>query len=322
MIQRVVISRFFLPLYSGARIAKQTHLRRCEAKLEACKAAYDISRESLTIDTDFGQFVLTYCLFEPKNQTNTHTCIRIGGNIELLEGSIPKVLPLLRHAQEQHKSLRLIQVSLYAITQNEARWMPNKPDQLGAILLKFTEKIAEVKGYQIDSLIAHSFGSVIFEALKPTSKIPSILILDRMMPSVAKAIAHKYPYGVRSFLKIIAKAFHLNANPEAKLLSYLLSHPIEKRKVVVVEVEEDHYFSRKNGISHDFETALSSHGIEAVHLRCDPNAQLLNPFAHHAMPLDLIEPDAVNSPLMEGHPDLAASLVAYLFRDHQASIPS
>ena len=217
----------------------------------------------------------------------THTCLRIGGNDETLDGANLRIYPLLdSYTGESGKSssrigLRILQFSFYGHecqpsgSTGYEPWKPSDALEVGRVLFELIKDLQKKNSYKIDSLMCNSLGSLIFEGLEgiDPALLPKEIILDRALPSVWKAGANLYwpPRAYATYAGAYIAGW--GADPEKSLVKYfnhLQAHhqaELKGRRVVLIEVNDDRYFSGAGAYDKGFIPALQSTGI-AAHRKC------------------------------------------------------
>jgi hypothetical protein len=217
----------------------------------------------------------------------THTCLRIGGNDETLDGANLRIYPLLNaYLAELGKSnscgLRILQFSFYGhecrppgSTSKYESWKPSDAAEVGKVVFELIKELQKRDSYKIDSLLCNSLGSLVFEAVEGVDPalVPKEIILDRALPSVWKAGANLY-WAPRAYATYAgAYIAGWGADPEKSLVRYfkhLHAHhqaELKGRRVILIEVNDDRYFSGAGAFDKGFIPALESTGI-AAHRKC------------------------------------------------------
>ena len=221
----------------------------------------------------------------------THTCLRVGGNDETLDGANLRIYPLLdAHLAESGKSsscgLRILQFSFYGhechppgSTGKFEQWKPFDAAEVGQVAFALIKELQAKNSYKIDSVICNSLGSLIFEGLEGVDPalVPKEIILDRALPSVWKAGANLYwpPRAYATYAGAYIAGW--GADPEKSLVKYFKDlqthHPAELkgRRVVLIEVNDDRYFSGAGAYDKRFIPALEATGISAHRKRYEVN---------------------------------------------------
>lgn len=294
--------------------------------------------EEMQLDIGGEKYRLHMRMFESSSQgSNVHTCVRIGGNDETLDGANLRIYPLLAAYSEQNKSgkgLRLIQFSFYG---NECQpagttgWQPWKPvdaAEAGHVVFEQIRHLQEKKGYKVDSLYVSSLGNMIFDVLDGVDPafLPKALILDRPLSSIWKVGAKLYPLGVY-LLYPCACGAGFAANPEKALPKYFnylkMQRPTDlaNRKLVLIEVKEDRYFSGVGAFDNDFVSKLKSAGVPA-HRKCyDVNEIAYAKETNHSLASNLLfnseQKDSNEVFPVEPYESLASSIVKNVFLEER-----
>ncbi len=192
------------------------------------------------------------------------------------------------------KNLRLI---LFSYNGNEERlgvtesrrWEPLTIKELSEsplLVLKAFQK----SGVNVDSLMTTSLGNVMLESFKNIPQnadeqktVPSTLVINRGLTSVEKVAKQLYSRPVSDALYGAARLSGWDADPEQGLLDFLRKTG-KDREVVIIEAQEDSYFSKAGGFSSDYHTKIESLGAKVFRAAFYPF-----PFhtrAHHALSLE------------------------------------
>ncbi len=294
---------------------------------------HDVDAPSFSIDG--MEYKIHLRIFESNNPGSkaVHNCIRIGGSAETLDASNATVYPLLKsfeRTQRENPScpgLSITQFSLYGHSVKEQgssewkSWKPSGTKEIGAVFFHF------LKTMNIpDSMICHSLGSVIFEALGEVDpeRLPKTIVLDRAMPSVWK-VGEKL-YGTIAAYMLFGAAYTAgwSADPEKQLvnlfkrMSSRASHDLKERKIAVIEVSDDYYFSGPGAFSSNFTQQLERGGMQTFRHCFEPNQVTFHSRSHHALPLGMVTngPKAIDNPVlpMDPYQSVSDAIIRHLFR--------
>ncbi len=234
--------------------------------------------------------------------TETHTCVRIGGSDEALALTSIRLMPFLTafsdHA-DQTKNLRLIQLSLFDIDQQEGEkfsvWKPPTFNSVNKVVFALMDELRN-QGYSIDSMMCHSMGSASLDGLDEydPAKVPNILILDRALPSVWKVggqLLNPITYYIVYSLAYFSK---WTGDPEESLMRFFTkmkadpehSKSLADRKVVIIETIDDFYFSGYGAFDRNLAKTLNDLGVSAFQHQFSLNPIRFHPRAHHALSAD------------------------------------
>ncbi len=160
---------------------------------------------------------------------------------------------------------------------DSCRWNPLNIKELSTSPLIVLKAFQE-GGIKIDSLVTNSLGNVALSGLSRFADIvPQTIIINRGIPSVKKVTNQHYPFPLNHILYGVAKLSGWDADPERDLVKFTKNG--SQRKVIVIEAQQDFYFSGENGFASNFprETSL-------FHARFFPYP--IQSRAHHAIPLN------------------------------------
>ena len=173
------------------------------------------------------------------------------------------------------KKLRLI---LFSFNGNQEgffekkthRWEPLTLRELSkspwSVLKAFKEE-----GMEVDTLMTTSLGNVMLDRLKEISLqpegqavVPKTMIINRGFTSVKKIGDRFCSFPMNYFFHALARFSGWNADPEQQLLNFLESEKRNslsaQRKIVILEVLQDHYFSGKGAFAPDYHDKLNQLG--------------------------------------------------------------
>jgi hypothetical protein len=156
-------------------------------------------------------------------------------------------------------------------------------------------KALHAQDVQIDSLMTTSLGNVTLDGLRETRSqriadelIPTTLIVNRGLTSVAKVANHLYSFPFNYFLSGAARLLEWDADPEQGMLDLLqrnsqnVNNP--PRRVVMIEARNDYYFSGKGGFDPKIHEKMSDLG--ALVFRGVFYPFPLHVRSHHSVTLD------------------------------------
>jgi hypothetical protein len=174
---------------------------------------------------------------------NTHVAIRVGGADEVLALSHSRIKPYLKaHIKElDGKGLHFYQVTIRDMyDENGDRWRPDSFVQFSDLFFALLKELGHV-----DTIIAHSLGATVFEGLelRDPKDVPKNLVLDRSLPSLWKVGRTTHSVGVCCLLYRAARSIGFDTNPEVSVAAFCKQTDMRERKIVVIEVENDYYFS-------------------------------------------------------------------------------
>lgn len=286
---------------------------------------FDIHKmEDVSVKVGNKEYKLQVRIFADKEQEeHTHTCLRLGGNAETLNTSSAAVYPLLEsYVKERGENascpgLQLFQLSLYGHSVKEedsSEWKPWKPSEakeIGAVFFELLNHLKKMTSSQttFDSMICNSFSSVIFEALQEIDSeiLPKTLILDRALTSVWK-VGEKLR-GTTAAYVLCGGAYVAGwyADPEKQLVNLFSKmnstepESLKDREIIVIEVEDDFYFSGIGSFSPNFPSELN---IAAFRHSFSPCQATFHRRSHHALPLDKVTngPEAIDNPVLRLEP--------------------
>ena len=252
-----------------------------------------------------------------RSPKDTHTCLRVGGKDERSEVSDLRVYSFLEnHMQtngDRDKNLRVLQFSLhehqikvkkgYRIKVNKggqtkvihrewSTWEPTNSKEISRVFFAFLKHLEDKRNIHVDSLICHSLGSFVLDDLESLQGLPPLLILDRALPSVFKLGLKLYSIGGYPLYGIASLAGWAPA-PEDRLIKFFSTsagtQDLSHRKVVVIEVEEDYYFSGKGAFGPKFTEILRDLGMKVYRNSFTSNEFVYHTRAHHALPLNKLK---------------------------------
>lgn len=256
------------------------------------------------IDSVSYQFQIKF--YESKTGEKKHTCVRVGGRDETAETADVRVYPLLKayiqinKVRKDNDGLNILQLSLHdhkVKREGEkawSTWESGSAEETSRTFLAFLKHLRDERSICVDSLICHSLGSVILDAVNSQdAPLPKVLILDRALASVWKVGYKLYNPVVAYLLYAGAYIAGWGADPEKKLIQFFYQAKqqttLSDRKVVVIEVKSDWYFSGAGAFSEDFTEQLSKTGVK-THRKCfDPSAIEYHARAHHALSLSKLK---------------------------------
>ena len=276
-------------------------------------------------------------VYESINGDRKHTCLRVGGRDETAQSADIRAYPLLKAYTQANKlknykeGLCILQLSLHdhkVKKTNENKWRPwesGSAEETSRAFFAFLKHLQQNCYIQIDSLICHSLGSVVLEAVDSEDvPLPPLLILDRALPSVWKVGCKLYNPIVAYLLYGGAYIAGWGADPEQRLTQFFNKDQKQTghldRKVVLIEVKSDWYFSGPGAFADDFTDKLNKSGIEA-HRKCfSLNDIAYHPRAHHALSLGKIKnggtQDQSDTLPLQPYESAASGIIKYLmFKD-------
>lgn len=283
--------------------------------------------QEIAVSMNNIQFFLQVHIYETHGEyTKIHTCLRIGGRDETLETSDLRVYPLLKayvKAKDgaEQAGLRIIQFSLHGHCNGSTKqpWEPKDSSEIGNLFFAFLQKMQE--SYVIDSLICHSLGSIVMESLDHKKhKLPPIVILDRSFTSVWKV-------GCRFYNPVVAYVLYAGAllsgwaiAPEIFLKKYFQEQrqelSLSNRKVILIEVKNDHYFAGKGAFDDSFTQELNRMGIGTFRKSFEPNNIAFHERSHHCLALNKLKNGKAidNNPIMplQAYESAAFGLMKFL----------
>ncbi len=191
------------------------------------------------------------------------------------------------------KNLRLI---LFSYNGNQERRDPTESRRWEPLTIKelsesplLVLKAFQKSGVEVDSLVTTSLGNVMVDSFKDIPQnsdeqkaVPQILVINRGLTSVKKVANQLFSFPFNYILYGAAKLTGWNADPEQGLLDFL-GKADKGREVVMIEAQEDFYFSKASGFSSDYHTKIENLGAKVFRAAFYPF-----PFhtrAHHALSL-------------------------------------
>ncbi len=310
------------------------------AAREQILKTFRMRTERWELQIDRSSYLLEIKIYESLDKQDKHTCIRVGGKDETQDVSDARVYPLLKayvqtnRAQQANQGLRILQFCLHGHqtkSQGEPSWSPWKPAEareLSRIFLAFLKDLQETLNIPVHSLICCSMGSLVFEDLDAArDALPKLLLLDRPLTSVWKVASKLYNPVVAYMLYGGAYIAGWAADPEKSLTRFFANLGVRQaasmghRKVVIIEVKEDWYFSGSSAFSDRFTTDLNQAGIRAHRERFHPNEILYHARSHHALPLNKLrnnhKQDDTSILPLQPHESAAAGIIKYLMLPDQ-----
>jgi hypothetical protein len=287
--------------------------------------AFEMRTQEFEFQVGNTSYQLQVKIYDSRNNQSKHTCVRVGGKDETLEVSDVRVYPLLKaYVQEgREEGLCILQVSLHGHqtkTQEEESWRSWKPSEaveVGRVFLAFLKKSQR----EVHSLICHSMGSLVLEGLdSEDADLPPVLILDRALPSIWKVGCKLYNpiacYSLYGGACISGWA----ADPEKKLIEFFKKPSqqvtLSNRKVVIIEVREDWYFSGPGAFSEGFIEDLKQAGVPSYRKCFHPNEITYHKRTHHVLPLTELEnghqKDEDSILPLEPYESVASGIIKYL----------
>ncbi|NGX47762.1 MAG: hypothetical protein K1000chlam3_01145 [Chlamydiae bacterium] len=269
-------------------------------KVETLKL-FNKEKKTITFKSGNTEFCAKILIFNTNfpRAKNTHTCIRIGGGDETLSLTPMRIMPFLSSyydLSKQDENLCFMQLSLFGIKKKSGEdftlWKPLNFKQTGQIVFPLLGELKK-QGFSIDSMICHSMGSAILENLenRDPQEVPNTLILDRALPSVWKAGNILNPV-IRYLVYFLAYCSAWSGDPERSLTAFYRklktddSNPISERKVIILEAENDYYFSGNGAFDKNLASNLSKLGASTFQGKFKINPLRTHPRAQHAATID------------------------------------
>lgn len=201
--------------------------------------AFEHTEGYFTVNLGENVYQIAYHHFASKcENAKKHISFRIGGNQENKITALPQIYPFLaEHVQSNSEThLSFFHVSLYdnyVKKGNDVRekWVPEDELEIGNVFLELLRSMKQ-KNQEVDSLICHSLGSIVFDALQKNQHslddLPKSIILDRAMTSLWKTGRKLYPCVVAFILYSLAELTHWSADPEQSLLNFFRAQSISE----------------------------------------------------------------------------------------------
>ncbi len=174
----------------------------------------------------------------------------------------------------------------------EKRWDPLTVKDLSNGPLSVLKAMGE-SGIKVDSVVTASLGNMLFARAidlvgpEQAKVIPRTIVINRGMTSVQKVVNKLYSRPLNYFLYFLAKFSGWDADPEKELIGFLEKNKKTKRKVMVIEAQEDYYFSREGAFGENFHTKIIH--TDAKVFRASFYPYPFHPRAHHALSLEYFE---------------------------------
>lgn len=301
---------FFLPIPANPTPAIQKGLKREEDFVAAfwnAGKATDLNypyqekiREIFTVNdqpikmltTDGKLLQITCRIIEPKikSDAKSYNCVHVLGNISTISNNIDTPYPYLAAYLEEKKKdptlspARFVLISQYDMQVDGAPFKPRSLDEAGLILKKTLDTLYETYG-EIDHLVAHSLGSIIFaSALKhfegDAKAFPQHIHFDRA-PSSIEAASKTQSFG--SILHFLATLSGWSVDIGKELADFYLKNP--KVPCIVSGVKYDFYFPGPASL-HEHKKIKEISQVKV--LIFDPPHQLFHMRAHHGLRADLL----------------------------------
>ncbi|MCB1110917.1 MAG: hypothetical protein KDK64_08040 [Chlamydiia bacterium] len=194
------------------------------------------------------------------------------------------------------RKIRFVLFSFYDNLEGDKPWNPTSIDEISGAVF---EVLKQVQTWQpLDSLMTFSIGNVIWDGLKHLDAqegdqvLPQKLIINRGLASIEKVSQMLFPYPLSSALHYLAWLTYLDGNPEQEMLSFFErlaqthSPSFQNRKITLIEMTYDRYFSGVGGFDADYHHSLSQLGLDVK--RGTFFVPAVAAQAHHALPMHLV----------------------------------
>ena len=304
MIRKELRTRFFLPVTENLSAKLQKQLTKEIAYYQdfwdptkpldplltsqaEIRKQFTQRQESAAITVNNKTLEVGYTVIESKwDSKDTKNLVILLGNLSTLNNTIMYQYPFLdlyvKKVEEDPftSPFRLICISQYATKQNGKMYMAETLDESGQILTETLKAIIQKKG-PIESLVAHSIGSIILTAglrhAKQANVLPLTICIDRTLSSVT----HRSKlYGlVGKCALVFAKAFGWFINLGKQIKEHFSDRP--NQTVYISEVLEDHLFPGECSLVQSRHLEKEIPGIKKFSF--DFPAQKHNNMGHHGL---------------------------------------
>lgn len=227
------------------------------------------------------------------------------------------------------KNLRIILFTFNGNTQSDfqkksaSSWDPLTMDQLSHAPLHVIRELQK-KGIEIDSLMTTSLGNIALDNISSQDSVPSTIIINRGFTSSKKIANQLFFFPLNYVLYGVAKLCGWLADPEKGLLNFLKEPLAEakSRKIILIEVLKDFYFSDKGALDPNFYEKIVSFGASIFRAQFWPF--FFHYRSHHALPLKYLKNNSLtkistNSPFfsIKNNQRMSAAIVQNIFLKEQ-----
>ncbi len=237
-----------------------------------------------TIQLKNGAEVEITCRIMETKEKPTYNFVHIPGIYSTIQNNIRGIYPFM---EAYVKAKEIPAGRFIVISENNLNYKPTSIDEAGHILMQTLKALKEEFG-EIDQILAHSLGiAFLSNVFKQTEDpfLPKNICFDRGFASSWEA-SKKYFWGLGRLFYLFAKFGNWASNVEDDIFQYC--HKFKERpSIVIVGVEQDHYFSGAANLSLSSKLRTTP-GVQIMHF--DPPRQLAHQYAHHNLMADLLNP--------------------------------
>jgi hypothetical protein len=263
------------------------------------------NRHELDLAKDFAEKVMDAAV--PFHSTKKIDAIRDhfsirDVNVSIIQEGIKRTFTVRLFESKTAILGKKIQFILFSFYGNEEevsgkarRWEPLSMKELSTAPLDVLRAL-KANGVDVDALLTHSLGNVVYEGLQYLSKedeavIPKTLISNRGLASIWKVACQLFAFPISWILYGLAKISGWNADPERGLMNFLRKSNETLREVVIIEAIEDYFYAGPGAFDSNVHRDIRDLNIPVF--RGKFFAGEIHPRAHHAISLSKLTNNSV-----------------------------